>query len=160
VTRDDDGDALQPRLARFQYAAEEERLRTTRNDLPSYRLANIARRHLAAVVEDLNGRLAELYGWNEVAGLTVAQLKRLAATQLGALGRGAGGKPAVVRDTHDGEGGVLRIDFPGGAGQDQLEHVSWDQWFEIFDRSNLAFLYQTEKADGDDSTFFKLVHRS
>jgi hypothetical protein len=71
-----------------------------------------------------------------------------------------GGKPPVVRDTHDGEGGVLRIDFPGGAGQDQLEHVSWEEWFEIFDRSNLAFLYQTEKADGDDSTFFKLVRRS
>jgi hypothetical protein len=71
-----------------------------------------------------------------------------------------GGKPAIVRDTAgSGGGGVLRIDFPGGAGEDQLEHISWDEWFEIFDRNDLAFLYQTEKADGEDSTFFKLVRR-
>jgi hypothetical protein len=54
---------------------------------------------------------------------------------------------------------VLRIDFPGGAGEDQLEHISWSEWFEKFDRENLAFLYQEEKASGEDSTFFKLVSR-
>jgi hypothetical protein len=71
-----------------------------------------------------------------------------------------GGKPAVVKGTRDpGGGGVLRVDFPGGAGEDQLEHVSWDEWFEIFDRNNLAFLYQERKAGGEDSTFFKLVSR-
>jgi hypothetical protein len=71
-----------------------------------------------------------------------------------------GGKPAIVRETADGGGGgVLRIDFPGGAGEDQLEHVSWDQWFEVFERDGLAFVYQAEKADGEDSTFFKLVRR-
>jgi hypothetical protein len=71
-----------------------------------------------------------------------------------------GGKPAVVRGTGaDGDAGILRIDFPGGAGEDQLEHVTWDEWFEKFDDSNLAFLYQDEKASGEDSTFFKLVRR-
>ncbi|HEX7297443.1 MAG TPA: bifunctional DNA primase/polymerase [Solirubrobacteraceae bacterium] len=70
-----------------------------------------------------------------------------------------GGKPAMVRGTGDGEAGVLRIDFPGGAGEDQLEHISWDEWFEKFDRENLAFLYQEQKASGEDSTFFKLVRR-
>jgi hypothetical protein len=70
-----------------------------------------------------------------------------------------GGQPAIVRGTEDGEGGVLRIDFPGGAGEESLEHVSWDEWFRIFDERGLAFLYQEEKADGDDSTFFKLVRR-
>lgn len=70
------------------------------------------------------------------------------------------GKPASVRDTgDDGDLGVLRIDFPGGAGEDRLEHVSWDQWFEAFEANNLAFLYQEEKASGEDSTFFKLVNR-
>jgi hypothetical protein len=54
---------------------------------------------------------------------------------------------------------VLRIDFPGGAGEDELEHISWDEWFETFDANNLAFLYQERKADGEDSTFFKLVRR-
>ncbi len=69
------------------------------------------------------------------------------------------GTPASVRGTGDGEAGVLRIDFPGGTGEDQLEHISWDDWFEKFDESNLAFLYQEHKASGEDSTFFKLVSR-
>ena len=71
-----------------------------------------------------------------------------------------GGKPASVRGTENGGGpGVLRIDFPGGAGEDQLEHIGWDDWFQKFDSENLAFLYQERKASGEDSTFFKLVSR-
>jgi hypothetical protein len=70
------------------------------------------------------------------------------------------GQPASVKGTEGSEdAGVLRIDFPGGAGEDQLEHIGWDDWFAKFDRENLAFLYQQEKADGGDSTFFKLVSR-
>lgn len=70
------------------------------------------------------------------------------------------GKPASVRGTESSDSpGVLRIDFPGGAGEDQLEHIEWDAWFEKFDNENLAFLYQEEQADGSDSTFFKLVSR-
>ena len=71
-----------------------------------------------------------------------------------------GGEPASVRGTESGDSaGVLRIDFPGGAGEDQLEHVSWDEWFRKFDENDLAFLYQEQKAGGEDSTFFKLVSR-
>jgi hypothetical protein len=71
-----------------------------------------------------------------------------------------GGTPARVRGTGDDrDPGLLRIDFPGGSGEDELEHISWDEWFEKFDAENLAFLYQERKADGEDSTFFKLVRR-
>lgn len=70
------------------------------------------------------------------------------------------GTPARVAGTEGDDGsGVLRIDFPGGAGQDELEHISWDDWFATFDDRGLAFLYQQEKASGEDSTFFKLVNR-
>jgi hypothetical protein len=70
------------------------------------------------------------------------------------------GTPASVRGTESGdEAGVLRIDFPGGAGEDDLEHISWDQWFEKFEDARLAFLYQQQKASGEDSTFFTLVAR-
>jgi hypothetical protein len=70
------------------------------------------------------------------------------------------GRPATVRGTGDGdEAGVLRIDFPGGAGQDRLQPIEWDEWFAKFDEEDLAFLNQERKADGGDSTFFKLVHR-
>ena len=71
-----------------------------------------------------------------------------------------GGSPASVKGTESGgEAGVLRIDFPGGAGEESLEHISWDDWFAKFDQSDLAFLYQESKASGEDSTFFKLVRR-
>jgi hypothetical protein len=72
-----------------------------------------------------------------------------------------GGRPASVRGTEDGDAaGVLRIDFPGGAGESELEQISWDEWFAKFDESGLEFLYQEEKASGEDSTFFKLVKPS
>jgi hypothetical protein len=70
------------------------------------------------------------------------------------------GKPASVVGTEKGDSaGVLRIDFPGGAGENELEHISWDDWFAKFDENKLAFLYQAHKASGEDSTFFKLVSR-
>jgi len=70
------------------------------------------------------------------------------------------GKPATLRGTgQDDDAGILRIDFPGGAGEDELEHISWDEWFDKFDESGVEFLYQEEKASGEDSTFFKLVSR-
>ena len=67
-----------------------------------------------------------------------------------------GGQPAAVKGTGE-PAGVLRIDFPGGAGEDRLVHIDWDTWFEKFDSENLQFLYQERKASGEDSTFFKLV---
>jgi hypothetical protein len=71
-----------------------------------------------------------------------------------------GGRPATVRGTGDGdEPGVLTIDFPGGSGTESLEPISWDEWFRKFDSNGLAFLYQEEKAGGEDSTFFRLVSR-
>jgi hypothetical protein len=71
-----------------------------------------------------------------------------------------GGTPASVKGTDaNGEAGVLRIDFPGGSGEDQLEHISWHDWFQKFEGSDLAFRYQQQKASGEDSTFFKLVRR-
>ena len=65
-----------------------------------------------------------------------------------------------MRRTKGGNGGgILRIDFPGGAGEEELEHVDWEDWFRTFDENNLAFLYQERKASGKDSTFFKLIRR-
>ncbi len=60
------------------------------------------------------------------------------------------GKPVSVRGTADeDEPGVLRIDFPGGAGNDRLEEISWGAWVQKFDENELAFLYQDKKADGE-----------
>ena len=72
-----------------------------------------------------------------------------------------GGKPARVKGTGDGnDPGVLRIDFPGGRGEETFEHIPWKDWFDKFEDSHLAFLYQEQKKSGEDSTFFKLVKRN
>lgn len=69
-----------------------------------------------------------------------------------------GGAPAVVATTHEEEGtGVLRINFPEYSGEDSLEEIEWDEFFEIFDDRNLQFLYQEETKDGGESRFFKFV---
>ena len=66
------------------------------------------------------------------------------------------GRPALVRDTVDGQGnGVLRVDFDGA--DDQLEQVDWDHFFAVFDRSKVAFLHQDKTADGGLSRFNKFI---
>lgn len=71
------------------------------------------------------------------------------------------GVPATVAGTESGadEAGILRFDFPGGAGEDELTHISWDEWFDKFEEESLALLYQDEKSSGEPSTFFKIVGR-
>jgi hypothetical protein len=66
------------------------------------------------------------------------------------------GHPAMVKT--GGEGGILRIDF--GEPEDELEEVSWDEFFEVFDDNRLAFLYQEETTSGGESRFNKFVERS
>lgn len=71
-----------------------------------------------------------------------------------------GGRPATVKSTEEGgEPGILRIDFPGYSGEDTLEEISWDDFFDKFEASNLAFVYQEAKASGEPSYFSKLVSR-
>src|SRR3712207_8450532 len=43
--------------------------------------------------------------------------------------------------------GILRIDMPGGAGDEYFDHISWDEWFEKFEDSKLAFVYQEERSE-------------
>src|SRR6202035_5160267 len=54
-----------------------------------------------------------------------------------------------------------RIEFPNApnAKDDNLEEITWDEFFEKFDESNLALLYQEETASGQRSNFNKLVGR-
>lgn len=66
-----------------------------------------------------------------------------------------GGRPSTVPGTEHGDHlGVLRIDF-----QDRdanLREVSWEEWFGTFDARHLNFIYQEERSDGRQSTFFRL----
>lgn len=71
-----------------------------------------------------------------------------------------GGKPAHVKRTgNKNDTGIIRIDFPGYSGGDSLEEISWEEFFEKFEASNLALVYQEETAEGERSNFNKLVSR-
>ena len=69
--------------------------------------------------------------------------------------------PAAVRGTTDEASlGVLTFDVRGyGADETDLQHVEWDEWLQAFEDNGLAFVYQEQKASGEDSTFFRLVNR-
>ena len=65
-----------------------------------------------------------------------------------------GGRPARVKGTGDeGDAGLLRLDF--GKPEENLEPIDWKEFFDKFDESGLAFVYEDEP----DSRFGKLVRR-
>ena len=71
-----------------------------------------------------------------------------------------GAHPACVKGTGGkGDTGMIRLDFPGYSGEESLQPVSWDEWFEKFDERNLALIVQDETAGGQRSNFNKLVSR-
>lgn len=72
-----------------------------------------------------------------------------------------GGRPARVKGTESKNSpGLLRIDYPGFSGEESLEEISWEEFFDGFEKNGLAFLYQEKTADGNVSRFSKLVDRS
>ncbi len=70
-----------------------------------------------------------------------------------------GAVPSTVEGTErdQEEAGILRFDFrPKHA---KLEPVDWDAFFEKFEESKLAFLYQDKTASGKVSRFHKFIRR-
>ncbi len=72
-----------------------------------------------------------------------------------------GAKPAEVASTEkNGQTGILRIEFPKAKNHNDsnLKEISWDEFFEKFDASNLALVYQDVTKEGAESNFNKLIH--
>lgn len=70
-------------------------------------------------------------------------------------------RPATAKGTgKKGKHGVLRIDFPAYRGVHSLQEITWDEFFEKFDREGLEFLYQEKTATGKPSRFCKLDSRA
>lgn len=68
-----------------------------------------------------------------------------------------GGKPAVVRGTSDTGGqAVLKIDLMG---DERLEHPGWDEFFQLFDKNNLALRYKENSVEGKSANMFEFVPR-
>jgi glutathione synthase/RimK-type ligase-like ATP-grasp enzyme len=73
-----------------------------------------------------------------------------------------GGRPAAVRSTHGkGGAGIIRLEFPDAphAKDQNLEEISWEEFFEKFDEAKLALLYEDERPGGQRSNFNKLIGR-
>ena len=67
-----------------------------------------------------------------------------------------GGKPAAVKRTHTGDDvGIIRVMFPDAPNSehDALVEISWDEFFEEFEKRNLALLHDP------DSMFSKVIGR-
>ena len=58
-----------------------------------------------------------------------------------ATGEATASGPATV-EMNDGGAGI-RFNFPGSA---RFRPISWDEWFDNFDRHNLRFVYEEEDA--------------
>jgi hypothetical protein len=69
-------------------------------------------------------------------------------------------QPACVKGTERDDGTcLLRLDFPGYSGEDTLEAIPWERWFDGFDKRKLALLVEDKTPTGQVSNFNKLVSR-
>ncbi len=68
-----------------------------------------------------------------------------------------GGHPASVKGTESGESCLLRIDYPGFGGDERLEEMEWEDFFDTFDEQGLVFLFQEQTKDCQPSRFSKFV---
>ncbi len=72
-----------------------------------------------------------------------------------------GAVPSCVKGTGSSEDvGMIRLDFPGYSGEESLQEISWDEWFEKFDENGLALMVQEKTSRGQQSNFNKLVKRT
>ena len=70
------------------------------------------------------------------------------------------GYPARVKGTDGKSGGLIRIDYEGYTGEDSLEKITWQEFFDAFEKNKLAFLYQDQVKGGGKSRFSKLIDRN
>ncbi len=73
-----------------------------------------------------------------------------------------GGRPAAVEGTGGGDDvGIIRLEFPSAANADdaKLDEIDWTPFFEKFDASGLAMIYQEQTAAGEQSNFNRFVKR-
>ncbi|MGK7395212.1 MAG: hypothetical protein ACNS62_11610 [Candidatus Cyclobacteriaceae bacterium M3_2C_046] len=70
------------------------------------------------------------------------------------------GEPAKVAGSgSQADVGLIRIHFPEKSQHDELQKISWEDFFDEFEKNQLDFIYQEKKEGGELSTFHKLIHR-
>jgi hypothetical protein len=100
----------------------------------------------------------ELAGWRDVLRAVTMELTMAQTTTdhdtIRKWAEAREGRPARVKGTGDAkDAGLLRLDF--GKPEENLEAITWDEFFEKFEESELALLYEDEP----ENRFSKLVRR-
>lgn len=67
-------------------------------------------------------------------------------------------KPAAIMEENDIVGSLQFI-MPDVKTMERVGEISWDEWFEKFEREELAFLYLDASATGDPSNYHQFVKR-
>jgi hypothetical protein len=77
-----------------------------------------------------------------------------------------GGKPSIFNDPNAGADKLgIRIDFQGKSDEKfmndavQTKEVTWVDFFKIFDKRNLAFIYKQKNEPKDVTMAYKLIPR-
>jgi hypothetical protein len=63
----------------------------------------------------------------------------------------------VIEPSGDNPGNLAIV--PKDAEEESVREISWDEFFEIFEEENLAFVYQTNRDDPTERWFCKFVYR-
>ena len=70
------------------------------------------------------------------------------------------GRPvSVSHDPLNPNGSRIQIDFLYDKYDDNVCQISWEEFFDVFDREELALVYQTETEGGRLSRFGRIVRR-
>jgi hypothetical protein len=69
-----------------------------------------------------------------------------------ATGEASSSGPATVHVADGGAG--VRFNFPG---QGSFRPISWEEWFENFDRHGCAFVYDNDMPDAPRSARYRIV---
>lgn len=72
-----------------------------------------------------------------------------------------GGRPARIHNSFGApaDGSVLQIDFLHEKYNDDVEEITWEDFFAMFDREHMVLVYQTETEGGKPSCFGRIVRQ-
>lgn len=71
------------------------------------------------------------------------------------------GHPAHIKGIENGlDKGGLYISFEDEEPDIDIELIDWEQFFKLFEKNNLAFLYKTKTRSGAESRFYKFMDRT
>ncbi len=70
------------------------------------------------------------------------------------------GRPAVIRrPTRGGGVGIVDIDLAGVGNDEDVQPISWEDFFDYIEAHHLAFAYEKESRPGEQHWYHELVKR-